>query len=171
MSENESNAPKVETIPITAIREDYDNTRVIFFTTTNPLNRKQKFEMIAPVPLASDGLEAMEEMLKERYDCNVDYVVQRGVRAMTTQPDYPGEITEFTMEGKKRVYTSLKENAHELAQAAFDNFKVGKRSTAGPTQKRKAAELDAANAELKKSGIDSVGELIAKAKAAGIILE
>lgn len=96
-----------------------------------------------------------DEEAKARYDCTLKDLVEMGVRKISTSPDYPSVM--FNDDG------SLKPHGHENGQALADNYRVGRKS-AGPTQKAKAAKLDALEAAAEAAGIN-LEEFIAKAKA------
>lgn len=74
-----------------------------------------------------------DEESKERYDCNLDTLIESGIRQLTTRPDY--KEVGFSENGE------LKEGGHEAMQAMADNYKVGAR-VAGEGVKSKAKKLD-----------------------------
>ena len=75
-----------------------------------------------------------DEEAQARYDCTLAYLIEAGIRQLTTRVDYPS--VGFDDNG------NLKEAGHEAMQVLADGYKVGAKRVAGVTQKKKAAELD-----------------------------
>ncbi len=83
-----------------------------------------------------------DEEAQARYDCTLAYLVEAGIRQLTTRVDYPSV-------GFNEDDGSLKEGGHKAMQVLADGYRVGMKRVAGVTQKKKAAKLDEiqANAE------------------------
>jgi hypothetical protein len=158
---------KITTHP--TIREGFDNERVIFSAIAHPLDRSQKFQILAEVPKAADGLEAVETFLKERYDCDLDTAIAAAVRQFFTRPDYHGHVCDFEIVNGKRVYGDLKpeyntnEKIHEAYQDLIDNYRCGTKREPGKAAvvKAKANKLDNLDAMAKKLGYASAEEFMA----------
>ncbi len=97
-----------------------------------------------------------DEEAKSRYDCTLAELVAMGVRKISTSPQYPAVM--FNEDG------TLKPKGHEAGQELADGYKVGQRSSAGPTQKKIVQEHNLLIAEAAEAGY-TTAELIALAKA------
>ena len=99
-----------------------------------------------------------DEEAKARYDCDLAYLISKGVRGLSTSPAY--QDVGFNDDG------SLKPEGHQAMQTLADGFKVGRRTTAGPTIKAKAKEFDSLQAEAAEAGLDmaTIRAMIAKKK-------
>jgi hypothetical protein len=162
-------------IPTT--REGFENDRVIFVNVNIPpaLIDKTKVEVVYDVPLVSDGLEAMEEMVKGRYECDLQTVINRGIRSISTGPNYPSFVCDTDPDSKTVKYIGFKpefvnENGEpdldkiaSTYQDAADNCVAARKAEPGKATivKKKAAKLDSLNEMAKKLGYGSVEEFMA----------
>jgi hypothetical protein len=157
--------------------KEYDNERVIFVQPNIPpaLVEKTKVEVVWDVPLVSDGIEAMEDFMKARYDCNLQTGINRGMRSFSTGPSYPDFIAESEQVNGRKVYTKLKpefvlpngepdfEKIAATYQEAADNYVVGRVAEPGKAKvlKAKAEKLDSLDEMAKKLGYKTAEEFMA----------
>ena len=83
-----------------------------------------------------------DEEAGARYDCNLGYLIEAGVRQIATRVDFPS--VGFDEDG------DLKAGGHAAMQVLADGYRVGAKRVAGVTVKKKAAKLD----EIQKSADD-----------------
>lgn len=157
---------------VPAVRE-FDNQRTMITNIRNPLNKDEFFEILWPVPQIADGLEAAEAECKERYDCNLQTIIDAGIRNFTTRPDYLGVGFEFEKDEKgneiRKRPLSLKPDGHEQMQILADGFQPGRTQRTGESVKAKAAKADQMESKLKEAGVANLDELLAKAREMGIV--
>jgi len=98
-----------------------------------------------------------DEEAKERYDCDLAYLLTQGVRSISTRPNY--QAVGFDKDG------NLVPDGHNKMQAAADEYKIGRKGT-GVTVKAKARQMDeiAALAEGADMSMDELKDLLKKAK-------
>lgn len=137
----------------------------------------EKFMVYWPIP-------DTDEQAKERYNCSLGDLIRAGVAKLSTTPDYAGRrqpnakdlkeglTGEYVYTGAAYATTSgdLRDDFYEAMQAAADGYAVGRSRTAGPSQKAKAAKLDALTERTGGMSPDEIAAFVAKAKAAGIEL-
>lgn len=167
-----SKVEKKEFEYVPAIRE-FDNQRTMITNIRNPLNKDQFFEILWDVPQMADGVEAAEAQCKERYDCDLQTLIEAGIRNFTTRPDYLGVGFEFAKDEKgndiRKQPLSLKPNGHEEMQILADGFQPGRTQRTGESVKAKAAKADAMDKKLAEAGVQNLDDLLAKAKEMGLV--
>lgn len=164
---------KTERTIVPTTREGFDNERVIFVNISNPLNKNEAFEIVWDVPKAADGIDAIEAFLKDRYNCTLDDLMVRGVRNISTAPNYveqgfDGHEETLPNGRTKFVPDSMKVDGHAQMQALADDFRCGTRTAANPTQKALAEKAKAAESAAAKLGFGSLEEMLERAKELGL---
>jgi hypothetical protein len=169
MSDEQTKKP--EHIYIPAVRE-FDNQRTMITNIRNPLNKLEFFEVLWDVPQMADGVEAAEAACQERYGCNLQTVIEAGIRNFTTRPDYLSVGFEFEKDEKgndiRKQPLAMKPNGHEEMQTLADGFQPGRPQRVGESVKAKAAKADAMEAKLKEFGVSNLDDLLAKAAEMGL---
>lgn len=167
-----SKAEKKEFEYIPAIRE-FDNQRTMITNIRNPLNKDQFFEILWDVPQMADGVEAAEAQCKERYDCDLQTLIEAGIRNFTTRPDYLAVGFEFAQDEKgndiRKQPVALKSNGHEEMQTLADGFQPGRTQRTGESVKAKAAKADQMDKKLAEYGVTDLEVILARAKEMGLI--
>lgn len=115
----ETNENKKDEINYIAPVVEFDNKRSIVTNIGFTAKSKDKYQIVWPVPQVSDGLEIAEAESKDRYDCDIQTLIEAGIRQFTTRPDYKG--VGFNDDG------TLKPDGHEEMQKLADGYKVGQR--------------------------------------------
>ena len=92
-----------------------------------------------------------DEEAVERYDCQLEDLVEMGVRQIATRIDYPSVMYDEAGD--------LKEGGHAAGQELADGYRVGAKRVAGATQKKKAAELDAVQKAAQEVDMDDADAL------------
>ena len=156
---------KVEIEYVPAVRE-FDNTRNLIVNISDPTNKQRKFEILWEKPVLADGLEVAEAFAKSRYDCELQDIVDAGIRAFSTRPDYPSALAEFDKDGK---LVGLRDGGHERAQGLADIYTCGRKASDGQSVKAKAKQADQMNEKLAAAGVANLDELLAKAREMGLV--
>ena len=89
-----------------------------YITTNIKINETEKAEVYWFCPSAKNRtMEELEEVIQKQFGCDLDSVIESGIRAFSTRPNYKLEIADDgTFD-------------HDAMQKLADNFKVGARST------------------------------------------
>lgn len=122
-----------------------------WLSTAVKLNDKkeEKFEVYWPRPFGDDlaSIESLEAFCQKHWETGLSTLIDAGIRQFMTRPTYRNPDAD---------------GDHKYAQEAADNYRPGRATSGGPTQKVKVQKYNALEEQASSLGM-TVDELVAMA--------